>query len=80
MFGSSLGDLALRRVWNHRIHRSRTSLRSLRSTPFSSLTYAELWSRFPSSFIVLVEADLVAFSYIYSYYLYTVFREKSERI
>ena len=22
MFGSSLGDLALRRVWNHRTHRS----------------------------------------------------------
>ena len=39
--------------------------RFLRRTPFSSLTYAELWSRFPSRFIilkVLVEAGLVAFS------------------
>ena len=65
MFGSSLGDLALRRVWNHRIPRSRMSSTSLRSTPFSSMTYAELRSRFPSgsSFLkVLAEAGPVAFS------------------
>ena len=65
MFGSSLGDLALRRIGNHRTYRSRISSTSLRSTPFSSLTYAELRSRFPSRFIVLgvfVEAGLVAFS------------------
>ena len=53
MFGSSLGDVALRRVWNHRARRSRMSSTSLRRTPFSSLTYAELRSRFPSRFIVL---------------------------
>ena len=38
---------------------------SLRGTPFSYLTYAELRSRFPSRFIVLkvlVEAGLVACS------------------
>ena len=39
MFGSSLGDLALRRVWNHRTHRLRMSSTSLRSMPFASLTY-----------------------------------------
>ena len=53
MFGSSLGDLALRRVWDHRTHRSRMSSTSLRRTPFSSLAYAELRSRFASRFIVL---------------------------
>ena len=51
--GSSLGDLALRRVWNHRTHRSRMSSTSLRGTPFSSLTYVELQSCFPSRFIVI---------------------------
>ena len=64
MFGSSLGDLALRRVWNHQTHRSRKSSTSLKRRPFSSLTYAELRSRFPSRFRrlkVLVEAGLVAF-------------------
>ena len=53
MLRSSLGDLALRRVWNHRTHRSRMSSTFLRSTPFSSLTYADLRSHFPSRFIVL---------------------------
>ena len=53
MFGSSLDDLGLRRVCNHRTHRSRMSSTSLGRTPFSSLTYAELRSRFPSRFIVL---------------------------
>ena len=64
MFGSSLGDLALRRVWNHRIHRSRMSSTSLRRTPFSSLTYADAVS-LPFQVYrlkVLVEAGLVAFS------------------
>ena len=37
MFGSSLGDLALRRVWNHRTHRSRMSSTSLRRTPSCGL-------------------------------------------
>ena len=36
MFGSSLSDLALRRVWIHRTHRSRMSSRSLRSMRMSS--------------------------------------------
>ena len=65
MFGSSLGDLALRSVWNLRTHRSRMSSTSFRRTPLLSLTYAELRSGFPSRFIVLkvlVEAGLVAFS------------------
>ena len=65
MFGSSLGDLALRSMSNHRTHRSRMSLTSLRSAPFSSLTYAELWSRFSIQvhrLKVLVEAGPVAFS------------------
>ena len=52
MFGLSPVHLALRRVWNHRTQCSRMSSTSLRSTPFSSLTYAELRSRFPSRFIV----------------------------
>ena len=59
MFGLSLGDLALKRVWNHRTHRSRMSLTSLGSGV----------SRAAVSFLfrvdrlkVLVEAGLVAFS------------------
>ena len=36
----------------HRTHRSRMSSTSLRGTPSSSLTYAELRSRFPSKFII----------------------------
>ena len=66
MFGSILGDLALRRVRNHWAHRSRMSSTPLRKTPFSSLTYAKLRSHFPSRFIVLskvlVDAGLVTFS------------------
>ena len=53
MFGPSLDDLTLRRVWNHRTHRSRMSSTSHRWTPFSFLTYTELRSRFPSKFIIL---------------------------
>ena len=60
MLGSSFGDFALRRVWNHRTHCSRMSSTSLRRTPFSSSTYAKLQCRFLSRFIV--EAGLVAFS------------------
>ena len=48
MFGSSLGDLASRKVWNHRAHRSRTSSTSIRSMPSSPLTHAKLRPRFPS--------------------------------
>ena len=66
MSGINLGDLALRRVRNHRTLRLQMSSTSLRSTPFSFLTYAELRSRFPFGFVVLikvlVEAGLVAFS------------------
>ena len=71
MFGSSLGDLTLRRVWNQRTHRSRMSSTSLRRTPLSSLTYAALVfdvrrAAFSLPFQVhrlrvLVEAGLVAF-------------------
>ena len=53
MLGSSLGDLALRRVWNNRTRLTRMSSTSLRRTPFLFLTYAELRSRSPSRFIVL---------------------------
>ena len=62
MFGSSLGDLALRRVWCHRTHRSRMSSTSLRRAPFSSLTYAELRPRFPSASLPFQAHGLVAFS------------------
>ena len=66
MFGSSLsGDMALSRVWNHRTHRSRMISTSLRSMPFSSLTYAELRSRLLFQIRrlkILVEAGPVAFS------------------
>ena len=72
MFGSSLDDLALRRVWNHRAHRSQMSSTSLRRTPFSSLTYAVLVFDVRQAVVllpfqvhclkVLVEAGLVAFS------------------
>ena len=44
MFGSGLGDLALRRVCNHQIYRSRTSSMSVRRMPLSSFTHAELQS------------------------------------
>ena len=66
MFWLSLGDLALRTVWNHRTHRSRMSSTSLSSTPvLSSTYYAELRISLPFQvhrLIVPVEAGLVAFS------------------
>ena len=40
--GSGFVDLALRKVWNHRTHRSRMSPTSLRSISSSFLMYAEL--------------------------------------
>ena len=46
MFGSSFGDLVLRRVLNHRTHCSRSRLTFAMRMPSSSLMYAELWSRF----------------------------------
>ena len=64
MFGSSLGDSALRRVWNHRTHRSRMSSTFLRRTPFSSgVRRAAVSLPFQVHRLkVLVEAGLVAFS------------------
>ena len=65
MFGSSLGDLALRRVWNHRTHRSRMSSTSLRRT---ILVFHVRRAVVSLPFQVhrlkglLVEAGLVAFS------------------
>ena len=61
MFESSLRDLALRRAWNHRTHRSRMSSTSLRTMLSSSLIYAELRSCCPCWFVssVLAEADLI---------------------
>ena len=47
MFGSSFGDLVLRRVLNHRTHCSRSRLTFAMRMPSSSLMYAEVWSRFP---------------------------------
>ena len=65
MFGSSLGDLALRRVWNHRTHNLRMSSTSLRRTPFSSLNVRRPAVSLPFQIRrlkVVVEAGLVAFS------------------
>ena len=49
MVGSSFGNFASTRVWNHRTHRSQMSSTSVRSIPFSSLMYAELLASLLSS-------------------------------
>ena len=51
MFGSSFGDLVIRRMWSHWTHRLWMSSTSLRSMPSSSLMYAELRSRFAFKFV-----------------------------
>ena len=65
MFGSNLGDLALRRVWNHRTHRSRmmssTSLKD--AVHVFDVCRAAVSLPFQVHRLkVLVEADPVAFS------------------
>ena len=62
MFGSSLGDLALRRVWNHRTHRSRMSSTSGAVLVFDVRRAAVSLPSQIHRLKVLVEAGLVAFS------------------